>query len=512
MTSPFAALDWAVVAAYLALLVGGGWVFSRFRARDATDYFLAGRTVPAWLAAVSVLSATQSAATFLGGPDYGYRADFTYLGGVLSAILAAVFVARVLIPRFYALEVTTVYELLARRYDARAMRWAGGMFLVGRVLAGGARVYLAAIAIAMVMAGSVTATSIMAAAAFVMIASFLFTFVGGLKSVLWNDLIQFAIYVGSAVAVLVFLRLSIPATSAEIVAVLRTTPEGVDKLRLFDPSIDLAKPFTILAIFTGLFLLNVGNCGLDQDTTQRLLASPDARTGARGLILSQLASVPLIAMFLTIGALLYVFYQRADLMGEANAAATSFSGEKVTVFVHYILSEMPPGLRGLVTIGVTAAAVATTNSALNAMSSVLVTDFYRPWSERRGGQGEHHYVVAGRWGMAAVGVAMFAVAALSFYWQRYADTPLLEFALQVMVFAYAGLLGVYFVALFTRRGTSGSVTAGLLTGFGSVALLQPAAIDALNLPLPDALAFPYQLCIGTILAALVCAVPKGRGV
>lgn len=506
MTPQFALLDWIVVGLYVAVILTGGWVFSRFKARDTGDYFLAGRSVPAWLAAVSVLSATQSAATFLGAPDQGYRGDMTYLGAVVAPIAAAVFVAYVLIPRFYAMRATTVYELLEARFDARAKQAAGAMFLVGRVLAGGARVYLAAIAIAMVAFGSIAAEAIIASIAGVMLVSFLFTFHGGLKSVIWNDLIQFVIYAGSALAVLVFLRLSIPVGNAELIDALRHASGGVDKLRLFDPSIDLAKPFTVLAIFTGLMLLNIANAGLDQDTTQRLLASPDAKTGARGLILSQLASVPLIAMFVTIGLLLHVFYERPDLMGEANQAATRFSGEKVTVFVHYILTQVPPGLRGLVTIGVTAAAVATTNSALNAMASVVVADFYQPWREARAPASPKHYVRAGRWSMGAVGVAMFVAAVLSFYWQRHTDMPLLEFALQVMVFAYAGLLGVYFVAVFTTRGTSGSVIAGLVAGFATVLALQPFAFGQ------TALAFPYQLCVGTLAAAIVTAVRRGKSV
>lgn len=505
MTPQFAPLDWLAVGLYVLVLLAGGWLFSRFKADDARDYFLAGRTVPAWLAAVSVLSATQSAATFLGAPDQGYRGDYSYLGAVVAAVLAAVFVAHVLIPRFYAMRATTVYELLEARFDARAKQWAGGMFLAGRVLAGGARVYLAAIAIAMVAFGSIDARAIILSAAAVMLVSFLFTFHGGLKSVIWNDLLQFVIYAGSAVAVLIFLRLSIPASNAELIEALRTTPEGMNKLRLFDFSADLSRPFTVLAIFTGLFLLNVANAGLDQDTTQRLLASPDARTGARGLILSQLASIPLIAMFVTIGLLLYIFYNRPDLMGTDNQAATSFAGEKITVFVHYILTQVPPGLRGLVTIGVTAAAAATTNSALNAMSSVMIGDFYKPWRERRGAASPKHYVRAGRWGMAIVALAMFGTAVLSFYWQRHTDMPLLEFALQVMVFAYAGLLGVYFVAVFTRRGNSASVIAGLAAGFTTVFLLQPFILG------PAGLAFPYQLCIGTLVAALAAAIPRGRG-
>lgn len=511
MTLPFGAVDWAVIVVYLALLAGGAWLFVPRRTDTARDYFLAGGTVPAWLAAVSVLSATQSAATFLGGPDYGYHGDLTYLGTNLGGLIGAVFVARVLIPRFYAARVSTVYELLTRRFDARATRWAGAMFLLGRVLANGARVYLAAIAIAMVMAGTVSGTTILIAAAALVIASFLSTFVGGLRSVLWIDLVQFAIMVGAAIAVLVVLRLAIPAGTGDIVHALTHAPGGVDKLRLFDLSADLSKPFSLLAIVSGIALLYVASSGLDQDTTQRLLACRDARTGARGLYLSVFATVPVVAIFITIGLLLHIVYDRPELMGGATASAgAAFAGEKISIFMHYILTEAPPGLRGLVTAGIMAAAVATTNSALNAMSSVLIEDFYRPWRAARGAVAEHHYVQAGRAGMGAIGVAMLAVAVLSFYWQHYARLGLLEFALQVMVFAYAGLLGVYFTALFTRRGTTGSVIAALGAGFVAVLLLQPAIAAAIGLPAAlRHLAFPFQLCLGTAIAFVVAAAPAG---
>lgn len=511
MTSAFAPFDWIVILGYLAVLVVGGWAFTPRHTETARDYFLAGGTVPAWLAAISVLSATQSAATFLGGPDFGYNGDFTYLGTNLGGLLGAIFVARILIPRFYAARVTTVYELLTQRYGARATRWAGAMFLVGRVLAGGARLYLAAIAVAMVMTSTVSPQGIVIAAALLVAASFLFTFVGGLRSVLWIDLVQFVVFLASAIAVLIFLRLSIPATNAEIFHGLANAPGGVDKLRLFDFSADTSKPFSLLAIVTGVALLYVASSGLDQDVTQRLLACRDARTGARSLYASVFGTVPVVAIFIAIGLLLHIFYDRPELMGGATAAASkAFGGEKISIFMHYILTQLPSGLRGLVTAGIMAAAVATTNSALNAMSSVLIQDFYRPWRERRGGSDEHHYVQAGRAGMGAIGIAMLGVAVLSFYWQHVAKIGLLEFALQVMVFAYAGLLGVFFAAVLTRRGNAGSVIASLLAGFATIVALQPIVAAAIGLPAPLLhLAFPFQLCIGTGVAFLIAIAPRG---
>lgn len=511
MSSPFALLDWLVVGLYVALLFAGGWLFRPKHTDDTREYFLAGGQIPAWMAAISVLSATQSAATFLGGPDYGFRNDYTYIAGNIGGLIGALFVAHYLIPRFYAIRATTVYELLEVRFSRRAMRAAGLMFLIGRVFAGGARVYLAAIAVSMVMFASVDAGGIVIAAALVMLAAFVFTFAGGLRSVILNDLIQFAIYLGAALAVLVWLWTSIPVSTGALIDGLAHAPGGVDKLRLFDWSLDLTKPFAMPAVILGLSLLYVASTGTDQDVTQRLLASPDAKTGSRGLILSLIATVPVVFMFITIGLLLHVVYQRPDLMGgHTLELGTTFEGQKISTFMHYILTELPAGLRGLVTAGVFAAAIATTNSALNAMSSVMVQDFYRPWKERRGGADEHHFVQAGRWGMAIAGLAMFAFAVVSFYWQRASDKPLLDFALSVMVFAYAGLLGVYFTALFSSRGSTNSVIAALIAGFVAVACCQPYFAKALGLPdWIGTMAFPWQLCIGTVIATLVCNLVPG---
>ncbi|QIG80186.1 sodium:solute symporter [Stakelama tenebrarum] len=509
---PFSSIDWIVIAIYILLLGLVGWLCSPKKTESARDYFLAGGTVPAWLAAVSVLSTTQSAATFLGGPDYGYKGDLTYLSTILGAFLGFAFVAHVLIPRFYAMRATTVYELLGQRFGERAMKWAGGMFLVGRLLASGARVYLAAIAIAMVMTGMVTSATVMAASALLVIVSLGFTFFGGLKSVIWNDFLQFNVYVVAALAILVYLRLSIPVSNEEILAALSAAPDGMNKLRLFDLSLDLSHPFSLLAVLTGVALLYVANAGLDQDTTQRLLACKDAREGARGLYISAAATLPVIAIFVFIGSLLHIYYGRPDLMqGAGGQAGEAISGEKVNVFMYYILTEVPSGLRGLATIGIVAAAVGTTNSALNSMSSVLIQDFYRPWRERRGQVAEYHFVVAGRAGMALIGLGMFVLSALSYYWQRNTEMGLLEFALQVMVFAYAGLLGVYFTAVFTQRGNSGSVVAALFAGFVTVLLFQPAIAQMLHFPAVLAgLSFPFQLCLGTLVAAIVCAAPAGH--
>lgn len=509
MTLSFTAADWAVVIAYIGALAVAGWLATR-RMRSSEDFFLAGHHAPTWLVAVSVLSTTQSAATFLGAPDYAYRGDYSYLASNIAALIAALLVARLLIPRFYALGVTTVYELLESRFSVGARRAAAAMYLVGRILASGARLYLAAIAVSMMIFLDVDADHMLIASMLLVLFGIAFTLFGGLNAVIWSDLVQVVLYVGAALLVLVLLLSSITASPAEVWSALAHAPDGQDKLRLIDTSLDFSAPFSLAAILTGVVLLNIGNAGLDQDTTQRFLACEDARAGQRALYASALATIPVVALFMAIGSLLWIFYNRPDLMGgDAAAASTTFAGEKITVFMSYILSEVPPVLRGLVTVGVIAAAAI--NSGLISMAAVLVSDFYRPLRERTAALPDRHYVLAGRVAMVLLALALLATSILCFYWQRYTDTPLLEFVLGVMAFAYSGLLGVYGVALFTRRGSTASVIAALGVGFFATLVQQRYVVEALGLPDGwGSLAFPWQLCIGTALAFLACLAGRQR--
>ena len=500
----FTLLDWGILAGYVAILAVAGFLSTKRNMQSADDYFLASHHAPTWLVAVSVLSTVQSAATFLGVPDNSFRGNYTYLTSTIGALLAAWFVARVLIPRFYAMRATTVYELLEQRFDVTARRAAGAMYLVGRVFASGARLYLAAIAVSMIMFLDVEPQHIVIASFVLLIFGLAFTFMGGLSSVIWSDLVQVVLYVGAAIMVLIFLLIKIPAPIPEIVDALRMSPDGQDKLQVIDWSLNFTAPFSIFAAVTGLVLLNIGNSGLDQDTTQRLLACDSAKDGSRALYASVWASIPVILLFLVIGSLLHIFYERPDLMAsDGHAVVQTFQGEKITVFMYFILSEIPPGLRGLVTVGVIAAAAI--NSGLISMSSVLVNDFYRPWKERRGEHGEKHFILAGRVTTVVLGLALFAMSILCYYWQRYSSLPLLEFVLGVMAFAYSGLLGVYFTAVFTKRGSSASVIAALAVGFLTILAFQGYVVDSLGLPpVMKTIAFPWQLCIGTIAATLVC--------
>ncbi|MCP3864616.1 MAG: sodium:solute symporter, partial [Aestuariibacter sp.] len=168
---------------YGLLLAVSGWYFNR-KAATTSDYFLGGNAMPIWMVAISVLATSQSAATFLGGPDQGYRGNLTYLATNLGAFIAAFFVARFLIPRFYALNVYTVYELLENRFGESAKQQAGLMYLFGRVFASGARLYMAALAVAMILFGNIDASSVISATLLISIIGLVYSVYGGIRTVI----------------------------------------------------------------------------------------------------------------------------------------------------------------------------------------------------------------------------------------------------------------------------------------------------------------------------------------
>jgi len=480
MNSSFSQYDWLVFGSYFLLLLVTSIILSRVKIKTAREFFVGGNSVSMLAVAISVLATSQSAATFLGAPEYSYRGDLTYLGFYLSSFLAVLFVSYVLIPRFYAIKALTVYELLTVRYGIKASKYAGIMFLVGRLFASGARLYIGALAISMIIFSDITAYHIAISIAILMFSALAYTYFGGVKSVILSDVIQAITYVGAGLAVLVYLYASLDMDFATISSKLYSE----DKLKIVDFSLN--GNFNIFTLFSGWLLLNIAAFGLDQDMTQRVLSCKNEKEAKQSLIYSIIFTIPVVVLFLAVGLLLYLFYQDANL-------TQSFQGSSVTIFMYYILNEMPDGLRGFVTVGAIAAALSSTNSVLGAMSSVAVEDIYRPWVGKYSTVNDYHFVKAARISILVFATLLSLMAMLSFYWQQFSDLPLLSFALGVMAFSYSGLLGVYFSALFTGRGNERTVLFALIAGFLTVLSLQPY-IFGFNL------GFSWQIVLGTIVS------------
>ncbi len=512
----FTAVDWIVVAAYLGAVVGLGLSWSRVQSGKG-EFFLARRSIPMWAAALSVLATAQSAATILGVPEKSFTGDLTYLSGLLGSLIAVVIAARFFVPAYYRHGVTSIYELLGREFGPSSQGAASAMFMVGRALSDGARLYMAAIPLALVAFGHVAPAALIPSIVIIMIATAAYTLAGGIRAVIWTDVLQAGVYVGAVVVAVVLLLRWIPLGPGDLVEALRRTGDGA-KLKVVDAAFDLtdremlARPFNLWAVLLGLSLLNLAAFGTDQDLVQRMLTCRDAARGGWSLVVSYVMSWPVVALLLLVGLLLHVYYNRPDIMTGTGAAAGGAVTDSRDVFVKFIMERMPAGLRGLMVAGILAAAMSTLSSALNAMSSTTVADFYRRFA---GGAGEavaRRELTVSRAAVAGWAAVLALVACFCAWWQQHSGLQLVDFALNVMVFAYSGMLAVFLAAIFTRRGNSRSAIAALVTGFSCVLLMQGAAWDTWA---PQAWrgvrpAFGWQMLVATTAAFAVCCLGKRK--
>ena len=507
--------DWLALGVYAGVLALSGAWLGRRRQSGADDYFLAGRKMPAWAVAVSVLATSLSAATFIGGPEQAYRGNLTYLSSNIGAVIAALFVAGIMIPAFYRHRVATVYELLEFRFGKTARRAASAMFLIGRVFASGARIFIAALPASLILYGDLAPAHLATAIAALSFVGITYTLAGGVRSVIWSDVIQTVVFLGAAAAAVFLLLQRIPLSFGEILAVLAEPGAGESsKLAVLEAGLDWNRPqmgfdpsvpYTLLTAFTGMALLNIGAYGTDHDLAQRMLTCRSAKKGSRSVILAILISLPVTLLFLAIGLLLYIFHELPEVMG---AAAPGYGiDDQRQVFLSFILRELPPGMAGVMLAGLLAADLSCLDSALNAMGSSFVNDWYRPAVP---GRDERHYLRAGRWAVTGWGIVLGGFAMGCVHWQQAAGQSLIDFALGVMAFAYSGLVAVFLTALLTRRGNGTSAVLALATGFVAVLLLQPWAWvhwapGAWN---ATQIAFPWQIVIATSLAMAVCCAGK----
>lgn len=490
MNSSFASLDWLIFVTYLLILLGTSYILAQKKITSSGEFFTASHSIPTLAAALSLVATTQSAATFLGVPEFAYKHDFTLIGFYLSSLLAVIFVAKFFVPKFYAIKAVTVYELLEKRFGQTAKQQAGMMFLLGRIMASGARLYIAALAISMILFFDISLTHMIISISILLFGALIFTYFGGVRSVIYSDVLQVIIYVIAGIVVFYYLYTSLHVTHPW------QSLEELGKVQMIDTSID--GKFSIFGLLGGWLLLNIAAFGLDQDMSQRILTCKDQKEASRSLILSILITIPIVLLFLGIGTLLFLHYQHDTIV-------QNFADEKITIFMYYILHEMPDGLKGFVTVGAIAAALSSTNSVLGAMSSVAIEDIYKPYTLLRHPHAdEQHFLRASKIAVLLFALSLFGMALLSYFWQRYSESSLIGFALGVMAFAYTGLLGVYFTLIFTRRGSAKLVPFALGGGFLSVLSLQKYTFGLV-------MGYDWQIVIGTLVAFGIMQLGKEDG-
>jgi SSS family transporter len=441
----FGGLDYAVLGGYFFLCAAVGWWTGRGQ-KDAGEFFKGGGSMPTWAVCLSILASETSALTFCSVPGLAYKTDFTYLQFVFGNLAGRLLVAFLFIPAFYTTGVTSVYEYLGLRFGPHTRGVASLFFILTRILASGVRLTIAAIIVQAVTGWDFVPCVIAFTALTV-----LYTVYGGIKSIIWTDVLQFFLFVGGGVLALAVILANVGASGFS------GALAGTEHLSVIDPHLGLDRPYTLLTAAIGGPILMFATHGTDQDMVQRMLTCRDSRRGSRSVVWSGIVSIPMVTLFLFIGAALFSFYhQHPDLR-----AALPEKPDRI--FPHFIVHQLPIGLRGLVIAGVFAAAMSTTSSAIGALALVVVVD-----GVRRLKPGSVDAAAELRLSRAMTLVMGALLTAVAIGFQRVNDS-LLNFGLEVMTYAYGSLLGIFCLGRLTRaRGHDRANVFAMAAGVAAV--------------------------------------------
>jgi solute:Na+ symporter, SSS family len=509
------AIDALVLVAYFAIIIFIGLRMGR-KERDLEDFALGRRQIPWWAVLASLIAAETSAGTFFGTPGESFTLrNYTYLQLAFGTIIARILVSYIFIKPYYHYRVFSIYEYLTARFGVSTKNAASAVFLFTRLLASGARLYVAAIALALAYemirgvrpTQSQTLWIYVGAIVAIVALTAIYTTFGGIKAVIWTDLIQASIMIGSALAALALLYFAIPGGWHEIVQrrgafhVSDLITTGLDPTKHGWQKIAgmFAIEYTIFAGLIGSTFMTMSTHGTDQDMVQRMLTAPDVRRSRRSLIMSGLADIPIAFTFLSIGILLWVYYQ-------AHPDPTLSKTPNET-FCHFILYQMPVGLRGLLLAGIFATAMGSLSTALNALATSFTRDWYVTYIHP-GANGEES-LRAVRWATVGFSVLMIVVASTTAYLVIvYPKTRIIPIVLSIFGYTYGSVLGVFLAGMLTkRRGNDLGNIVAMLAGFIVVAILSglPNSIAGIFggkfytqpnwLPL---LEFPWWICFGSI--------------
>jgi len=508
-------IDSGVLVLYFVLIISIGLYMGR-KEENLADFALGGRRIPWWAVLASIIAAETSAGTFFGTPGEGFALrNYTYVQLALGTILARILVSYIFIKPYYDYKVYSIYEYLTARFGVPTKNAASAVFMITRLLASGARLYVAAIALALayqMISGSRPGRAEMlliyiGSTIAIVILTAIYTTLGGIKAVIWTDFIQASIMMGSALIALGLLYSAIPGGWHEIVQ--RHGGFGISDF--LTTGLDPAKTgwgqikgmfeteYTIFAGMIGSTFITMATHGTDQDMVQRMLTAPDVRRSRRSLIMSGLADIPIVLTFLSIGLLLWTYYQaHPDPMLPKTPNET---------FCHFILYEMPVGLRGLLIAGIFATAMGSLSTALNALATSFTRDWYETYINPRSTTEQSLRAV--RWATIWFSILMIAVASTTSYLVIvHPDVRIIPIVLGIFGYTYGSLLGVFLCGIFTkRRGNNRGNLVAMVIGFIVVAILSGlpngiASIFGRQLYVQPSwlpvLVFPWWICFGTI--------------
>ena len=435
-------IDITVIAAYLALSIGLGLWFSRVK--NVGDYFLGGRTVHWSLASLSIVATETSALTVISVPGLAYATGMGFLQLSFGYLAGRIFVALFLLPKYFQGDFETVYQFLGRRFGVTSRKTVSVIFHVTRVMADGVRLFATALPLTVMMQWDYRISIIVIAAA-----SIVYTFYGGIRSVIITDAVQLLFYLGAAFAGLAVITVYMNSSFFEI---LRRVPP--DLARIVHYGSGPGGIFGSYNLFSGIVggaFLSFASHGTDHLIVQRVLSCKDLRSARLAMVSSGVIIIFQFAVFLVLG--LFI----RELLGGISFPRSD------DVIPHFVVHVLPPGLRGLMLAGILAAAMSTMSSTINSLSSSTCMDLMG-MNDREGYTEERKLAVSRM--VSLVWTVIIVAVAVMF---NFTSKALVEIGLSIASVTYGGMMGIFVMGRVFRDFDDRAALAGMAAGIAATA-------------------------------------------
>jgi SSS family transporter len=487
--------DWLVIVLYLLGIIGLGIWFGKDQ-KNIRDYFLGSKNIPWWGIGFSIVAAETSALTIISVPAMAYGGNLTFIQIVIGYVIARILLAVIMVPHYLKGEIYSPYQLLDTAFGPSARRLSAGFFLLSETLAAGVRVYVASIPVKLMLGerllGFGTGDALLGAILVFVVLSLLYTYVGGVKAVIWTDAVQFGLFMAGGLFSLIYIPSLIPGGWSGAMEVAAAN----GKLHWFEPRFSISLPFNIWMGLIGGTFVTLSSHGAEQLIVQRVLACRNIADGRKALILSAVLILPLFLIFLLVGAMLWVYYQSNPLpvpIPEIKAG----SGIKANDYIYpiFMMTGVPHVLKGFLIVAILSAAMSSVSSALTSLASVSTVDFVKPLA--KGSRSEEFFLNFSKISTVFWAGLLILVAYLS----REVEY-VLNAAFSLRGLTSGALLGGLLLVLFWRRGPALPIIVGMMISLVVMILLSRAEW-IYTLPSGQIsrvkVAWPWFTLIGTVL-------------
>lgn len=435
-------IDYVIIALYLIGVAVFG-IVSGGKQKSVKDYFLGAKTVPWWAVCFSIVAAETSTLTFISIPGLAYLTNLNFLQVTFGYLIGRIIVAFFFLPQYYKGELSTAYSFLEQKFGVKTRSFASVVFIFTRIAADGVRLFATAIPLKLMLDISYPAAIIIIA-----VFTFVYTFTGGIRGVIWVDAVQMFIYIAGALIAGFYLVNLLPEGFSSFLA---SAGQG-NKLNVFNFGFDkgfsgfFSNPYTFLGGILGGTFLSMASHGTDQLVVQRLLVTGNLRNAQKAIIGSGVIVILQFTLFLLVGVGLYAFYGSTGMRSDE-------------IFPRFILEQLPPGVTGIIIAGLFAAAMSTLAGSISSISSSTMLDLYKPYFRKRG-LSETGELVLSRI-MTAFWAILLVLSAVLF---MNSPQAVVELALSIASFTYGGLLGTFLLGLFIKNTTQEDALAGFTSG------------------------------------------------